>query len=103
MPGPEYPVEMAFVSEVAMYGGDAPKFEVKGRRGYPDRIGLFPGGHVLFCEAKARGEKPRRDQAARIRKLKALGFSVMVPTTAVGARRGVQLFTALKEIERLVP
>lgn len=77
---------------VEALGGDAPKFEVKGRRGYPDRIGLLPGGRVLFCEAKAPGKKPRADQLSRIRKLRRLGFSVAIVDTPDAARRAVELF-----------
>jgi hypothetical protein len=85
-------VERAFVEAIEALGGDAPKFEVKGRRGYPDRIGLLPGGRVLFCEAKAPGETPRKDQRARIRKLRKLGFVVAVVDTPAKARRAVDRF-----------
>lgn len=98
---PERPVEDAFVEEVELHGGDAPKFEVRGRRGYPDRAGLFPGGHVLFAEAKALGEKPTAQQHDRMKKLRRLGFRVVWFDTPEKARRAARRFAKLRGVRRL--
>ena len=44
----------------------------------PDRIVLFPGGHIGFVEVKAPGKEPRPKQQARIKMLMNLGFKVYV-------------------------
>ena len=49
-----------------------------GLAGVPDRLLLFPGGRIAFCEVKAPGEKPRSLQQHRIAQLRALGFKVYV-------------------------
>ena len=49
-----------------------------GLAGVPDRLLLFPGGRIAFCEVKAPGEKPRPLQQHRIAQLQALGFKVYV-------------------------
>lgn len=45
--------------------GIALKLEVKGRRGWPDRIALLPVGVTFYVELKAPGGKPSRMQIQR--------------------------------------
>lgn len=47
-------------------------------RGLPDRILLAPDGRVAFVELKKRGKRPTRIQAAIHRRLRRLGFPVVV-------------------------
>ena len=56
----------------------APKLTIAGSTGWPDRGLLFPGGRIVFMEAKREGEKPRRKQEYIHTQLRALGFEVWV-------------------------
>lgn len=47
-------------------------------RTVPDRIVLLPGGRLIFVECKAPGEQPRADQLREHKRLRALGFTVVV-------------------------
>ena len=49
-----------------------------GLAGVPDRLLLFQGEKIAFCEVKAPGQKPRPLQEHRIAQLRALGFKVFV-------------------------
>lgn len=44
-----------------------------GKRKYPDRIFVYPGGRALFLEFKRHGEEPSPMQYARIEELRELG------------------------------
>ena len=74
----EKKIEQALVSAVRQRGGLCPKWVSPGLDGVPDRIILLPDGKAAFAELKAPGEKPRPLQAARIRRLRALGYKVYV-------------------------
>jgi hypothetical protein len=54
------------------------KLNVKGRRGWPDRIFLIPGGCPLFIEFKKPGEKPEPLQEFIHGNLRAAGYRVSV-------------------------
>ena len=69
----ERELEKYLVDIVTGMGGKAFKFVSPGCTGVPDRIVILPGGIVGFLELKALGEKPRKEQAYRIRQLRALG------------------------------
>ena len=71
-------IEKKLVQAVKTSGGIAPKFVSPGFDGMPDRIVLFPGGHIGFVEVKASREKPRPLQLARHGLLRRLGFKVYV-------------------------
>lgn len=60
------------------YGALTPKFVSPNNRGVPDRILLFPGGHVLFVEFKAPGKKPTALQSHKHQELIEQGFEVWV-------------------------
>lgn len=74
----EREVESAFVRAGERRGCWILKFAILGRRGFPDRLCLAPGGRVAFCELKRpSGEKgPLQDWVHR--KLRELGFNVAV-------------------------
>ena len=46
--------------------------------GIPDRLVLMPGGKMAFVELKAPGEKPRKLQQIRIKRLRKMGFMCFV-------------------------
>ena len=54
------------------------KFTVPGMSGVPDRIALLRGGRVLFVELKRPGGKPRKLQEWVHKRMRALGFDVLV-------------------------
>lgn len=61
------------------------KLNLWGSTGWPDRLFLY-NGRVAFIEFKAPGEKPARNQPARIKLLKSHEFQVGVyddPTSAI--------------------
>jgi hypothetical protein len=74
----ETAIEHKLKKSVEAIGGKCMKFISPGMSGVPDRICLFPGGHIVFVEVKAPGEKPRPLQLKRHKELKALGFDVRV-------------------------
>ena len=74
----EKEIEMKLVRAVKGMGGLCPKWVSPGFDGVPDRIILLPGGRIAFAEMKAPDKKPRPLQAARIERLRGLGFQVYV-------------------------
>lgn len=48
----EKDIERKLVDLVGQYGGRCLKWTCPGWKGVPDRICLFPGGHVVFVELK---------------------------------------------------
>ena len=74
----EKAIEGKLVKAVLDAGGLALKFVSPGFNGVPDRLLLFPGCRMAFCEVKAPGEKPRPLQVHRMEQLRALGFRVYV-------------------------
>ena len=74
----EKTIEQKLKTDAKKRGGLALKFVSPNFDGMPDRIILFPGGHIGFVEVKAPGKKPRPIQAARLSTLTKLGFKVYV-------------------------
>lgn len=74
----EKDIEQRLVREVKKHGGICPKFVSPGFDGMPDRIVLLPFGRFAFVEVKAPGEKPRRLQTSRHRKIRQLGFKIYI-------------------------
>ena len=74
----EKTIEQKLAQSVKATGGLALKFVSPGMAGVPDRLLLFPGGHIAFVELKAPGKKPRPLQLHRHDQLRALGFKVYV-------------------------
>ena len=71
-------IEQWLIKAVRQSGGLALKFISPGFNGVPDRLLLFMGGKMAFCEVKAPGQKPRPLQVHRMEQLRALGFRVYV-------------------------
>ena len=74
----EKTIEQKLCTAVKKSGGIAMKLVSPGLAGVPDRLLLFPGGRIAFCEVKVPGQKPRPLQEHRIAQLRALGFKVYV-------------------------
>ena len=52
--------------------------------GLPDRLCLFSGGRVAFAEIKTTKKEPTKIQLKIHKKLRSLGFEVVVVDTSVG-------------------
>ena len=74
----EKQIEQRLVRAVRAAGGICPKLVSPGTDGMPDRMALLPGGHIVFVEVKAPGQKPRPLQLKRHEELRRLGFKVYV-------------------------
>ena len=74
----EKTIEQKLCAAVRKSGGIAMKLVSPGLAGVPDRLLLFPGGRIAFCELKAPGQKPRPLQEHRIAQLRELGFRVFI-------------------------
>lgn len=70
----EAKTEKAFERWVESIGGEAFKLQRIGKRGWPDRSVLLPGGVILFLEFKAPRGKIRPQQRTTIARLRELGF-----------------------------
>lgn len=74
----EKTIEQKLKTDAKKRGGLALKFVSPNFDGMPDRIVLFPGGHIGFVEVKAPGKEPRPLQRARLNLLMKLGFKAFV-------------------------
>lgn len=70
------------------------KLNVFGRRGWPDRIFIYPGPRVMFIEFKRLGEKPRKLQEYIHARLRHFGCRVEVVDTELEGRATVDDFTS---------
>jgi len=48
----ENSVEQELVKRVRALGGRCEKMALQGRRGFPDRLVILPGGRMILCECK---------------------------------------------------
>lgn len=71
-------LERKLVKNIKDVGGWCLKLPAIHHAGIPDRLCLFPGGEVVFVEVKTTNEKPKKLQLAIHRKLRKLGFTVLV-------------------------
>lgn len=71
-------IEAYLRDRVKTIGGKAYKFVSPGNSGVPDRLVLLPGGKCIFVELKAPGKVPTPIQIQQHRKIRALGFIVLV-------------------------
>jgi hypothetical protein len=80
----ESTVEYRFYNELLKWGVkegiliEVLKLNVVGRRGWPDRMILWQGEHVLFIEFKRPGEEARPLQSYIHQVLRRMGFSIAV-------------------------
>lgn len=74
----ESSVEDYLVKRVEALGGKAYKTVTPGRKGFPDRLCVLPGGVLFFAELKAPKGVVAPAQLRRIDELKALGQRVFV-------------------------
>ena len=59
------------------------KLIVAGRRGWPDRMFLIPGGRPLLVECKRPGQPPRPNQIENHEYLRLIGYNVEVVDDAL--------------------
>jgi hypothetical protein len=71
-------IEEYLRNKVKAVGGKAYKFVSPGNSGVPDRLVLLPGGRSIFVELKSPGNMPTAKQLLQHRKLRTLGFTVLV-------------------------
>jgi hypothetical protein len=71
-------IEAYLRDRVKTIGGKAYKFISPGNSGVPDRLVLLPGGKSIFIELKASGKVPTTIQIQQHRKIRALGFTVLI-------------------------
>lgn len=71
-------IEVYLRDRVKAMGGKAYKFVSPGNSGVPDRLVLLPGGRSIFIELKAPGKVPTPIQILQHRKIRALGFTVLI-------------------------
>lgn len=77
----EKELEKKLNAKIKLLGGISIKLLSYLFRGLPDRMCLLPGGRILFVELKTTGEKPTKFQLIIHRKLRELGFTVLVIDT----------------------
>ena len=78
----ESTIEKYFCKRVADYGGMALKTTVLGRRGFPDRLAVFPGGVVWFVELKRpKGGVVAAHQTGWHEDLAGVGATILVLST----------------------
>jgi hypothetical protein len=82
----EADVESALVTRAEKYCGEAVKLNLRGRRGWPDRLVLLPGSIAFFVETKKPGEEPEPLQQSVHRTIRRLGFDVVTVDTVEDAR-----------------
>lgn len=70
-------IEDFLVVSVKRAGGECLKVEAI-RRGFPDRMCIFPNGSIIFVELKAPNKKPRTSQVYELARLKKLNCKVYV-------------------------
>lgn len=71
-------IEKYLIAEVKKAGGITYKLVSPGHRGVPDRLVMLPGGRMIFVECKSPGKKPQAEQLREHKRLRALGFTVVV-------------------------
>jgi len=74
----EKEIEKYLREQVKKLGGVAYKFVSPGNVGVPDRLVLLPNGKIIFIELKQLGKKPSKNQEMQIKRIRNLGFKVLV-------------------------
>lgn len=83
--------------ELAKAGIPCLKYFNPHETGYPDRIVLLPGGHVVWVELKSTGMAPTRMQLYRHAELRRQGHSVDVVSTSEELEAFVERCITLKK------
>lgn len=78
----ETSVERRFVYLLDKHGITHLKFNMRGRRDWPDRGVFLPGGNLVFVELKRPGEEPHPSQLRKHDELRRLGYPVIVEDNA---------------------
>lgn len=87
----EKDIEGYLTKKVKENGGRAYKFISPGNSGVPDRQVLFPMGTIVFVELKAPGKSSTELQLMQQKRLKDLGFIVLV----IDSKQGVDELISL--------
>ncbi len=95
----EADVEKAGDEEAQRLGALPVKGTFRGRRSWPDKFYFFPEARLLFVEYKRPGEEAEPDQAAVHRKLRRLGFQVLVIDDAEDAKAKLRRFAQGKKVD----
>jgi hypothetical protein len=77
----EAPVEKHLQVSVRKHGGLCLKLIIMGKRNFPDRTCLMPGGKIFFVECKDTHTDARKSQSWFHRLLERLGFKIYVAKT----------------------
>src|SRR5271168_1622339 len=77
----ENPIENKVASIAKAMGVPSLKLNLRGNRGWPDRLFLIAGGRPLFIEFKRPGDDPDLLQEYRRETLLSLGYDVQVHDT----------------------
>ena len=83
----EADIEAEFVEYAEARGCIPLKLVIQGKRGWPDRTVLCPGGKILFLEFKRPDGKLSRQQQHYINLLRVKGFKIYVTYTVKDAAR----------------
>lgn len=97
----EKDIEKYLVEKVKAAGGKAYKFVSPGNAGVPDRLVLFPKGTTVFVELKAPGNKPTALQEAQQKKIRNLGFLVLVIDSKEGVDELVRLYDVVQNLDNM--
>lgn len=89
----ESDIEQALVTGVEAMGGTCFKH---GQDGWPDRIAIFPGGHLVFVEVKRPDGHLADLQKWRAAKLRRLGHRVEIPYSKEDVERLLEEFRPRK-------
>jgi hypothetical protein len=86
----ESSIESAACKKIkAELGVDSLKLNLRGNRGWPDRLFFIPGGRPLLIEFKRPGTEPEPLQVYRHNQLKEWDYAIEVHDTTEGAFRAV--------------
>jgi hypothetical protein len=80
----ERDIEAYLRDQIKRLGGIAYKFVSPGNAGVPDRLVLLPAGRVAFVELKAPGKQPTPLQLRQQKRIRNLGFQVLVIDSKAG-------------------
>ena len=78
----EKSIEMAILRLMKKHKTECPKLQALGRRGFPDRTALIPGGKPVFFEIKTPTGVLSPAQRRWIKILRELGYEVHVVRSA---------------------